>query len=106
VRAGGVTFDPRTDVFQPPSMVIDTPAGQQTIQPTITTQQSEIARETFWQRYEFMLLREANNARNQVTPSAPRPPVNSTQQSEIDRETFWQRYEFMLLREANNARTQ
>lgn len=63
VRAGGVTFDPRTDVFQPPSRVIDTPAGRQTIQPPPIN------------IYDDAIFR---TIRNQVTPSAPRPPVNST----------------------------
>jgi hypothetical protein len=43
----------------------------------------------------------SRTTRNQVTPSAPRPPTITTQQSEIDREAFWKSYEFRLIRERN-----
>lgn len=66
VRAGGVTFDPRTDVFQPPSRVVEISSGPLTIQPPAIN------------IYDDAIFR---TIRNQVTPSAPRPPVNSTNNS-------------------------
>ena len=65
-RVNGVTFDPRTDLFQPPSRTIDTPAGSRTIQPPPI------------RIYDDAIFRAS---RTQLPSSLTRPPVNSANRS-------------------------
>ncbi len=65
-RVNGITFDPRTDLFYPPSTVVDTPAGRQTVQPPPI------------RIYDDAIFR---TSRTQLPSSLTRPPVNSTRSS-------------------------
>lgn len=62
-RVNGITFDPRTDLFYPPSTVVDTPAGRQTVQPPPI------------RIYDDAIFRVS---RTQLPSSLTRPPVNSS----------------------------